>query len=152
MPRKIICSRYGPVVLALKGRGRVELVDNCGEYVELEEFVKYIELDPRDPLTRLLGVRRGTATSYRLFAEAVGLSPRAVGRLLAGNKLPVILPCHRVVRSDRSLGGYSYGVELKRALLAYEGVRMCGGKVCELSPVEDVGDLTEALMRSLGLQ
>ncbi len=151
MSRKIICSRYGPVILALRGRA-VEVVDRCAEYVELEEFIKYIKLNPSDPLTRLLGVRRGSATSYKQFAEVVGSSPRAVGRLLAGNQLPVILPCHRVVRSDRSLGGYAYGVELKRALLAYEGVRMCGDKVCELSPVEDVDDLTEALLRSLGLQ
>lgn len=151
MARKIICSKYGPVSLALRGN-RIEVVDRCEAYVELSEFVKHVKLDPRDPLIPLLGIRRGSATSYKLFASAIGKSPRAVGRLLAGNKYPVILPCHRVVRSNGALGGYTYGVGVKRALLAYEGVALCGDRVCELSPLEDVGDITEALLRSLGLQ
>ncbi|MEL9991635.1 MAG: MGMT family protein [Thermoproteus sp.] len=147
----MLCSRYGPASLALKG-GRIYLVNKCDKYVELEEFIKYVKIDPAHPLTRLLGIRRGSATSYKVLATTLRLHPRAVGRLLAENPYPVVLPCHRVVRSDRSLGGFSYGLELKRALLAYEGVEFCGEKVCRLSAVEDVGDLEEALLRSLGLR
>ncbi|MFN4295186.1 MAG: methylated-DNA--[protein]-cysteine S-methyltransferase, partial [Thermoflexales bacterium] len=49
---------------------------------------------------------------------------RAVGQACARNPLPLIIPCHRVVRSDGGLGGYSLrgGVALKRRLLAGEGV------------------------------
>ncbi|MEZ0248013.1 MAG: MGMT family protein [Thermoproteus sp.] len=137
--------------LRLKG-GRIYLIDRCDRHVELEEFIKYVKIDPSHPLTRLLGIRRGSVTSYRALAAALRLHPRAVGRLLAENPYPVILPCHRVVRFDRSLGGYSYGLELKRALLEYEGVEFCGAKVCRLSSVEEVGDLAEALLRSLGLR
>ncbi|MGC8582792.1 MAG: methylated-DNA--[protein]-cysteine S-methyltransferase [Thermoproteus sp.] len=148
---KIICARYGPVALRLRG-SRIELLGNCPSYLELEEFVKYVKLDVSNPLIRLLGVRRGSATSYKEFGAAVGLGPRAAGLLLARNPYPVVLPCHRVVRADGSLGGYSYGVELKRALLAYEGVEMCGGRVCRLAHVEEVDDVEEALLRSLGLR
>ncbi|MFP3348728.1 MAG: methylated-DNA--[protein]-cysteine S-methyltransferase [Thermoproteus sp.] len=147
---KILCARYGPVALRLRGR-RIELADGCPDYLELEEFVKYIKIDGSSPLIALLGVRRGSATSYKAFGAAIGLGQRAAGLLLARNPYPVVLPCHRVVRADGSLGGYSYGVELKRALLAYEGVEMCGGRVCRLAQVEEVDDVEEALLRSLGL-
>jgi methylated-DNA-[protein]-cysteine S-methyltransferase len=47
---------------------------------------------------------------------------RAVGRALATNPFPIIIPCHRAVRSDGSLGGYQGGLAMKRALLEMEGV------------------------------
>ncbi|RZN62362.1 MAG: hypothetical protein DSO07_09285 [Thermoproteota archaeon] len=40
------------------------------------------------------------------------------------NPFPLIIPCHRVIRSDMSLGGYSYGVDLKRKILEREGVKI----------------------------
>jgi methylated-DNA-[protein]-cysteine S-methyltransferase len=47
---------------------------------------------------------------------------RAVGTALATNPFPLAIPCHRVIRSDGSLGGFGGGIEMKRALLAREGV------------------------------
>lgn len=64
----------------------------------------------------------GTAT-YRDVAEQVG-SPRAVravGTACATNPLPILLPCHRVLRSDGGLGGYLGGLDAKAALLELEG-------------------------------
>jgi len=77
------------------------------------------------------GIPRGYVSTYRRIAEHVG-SPdasRAVGGALSGNPFPVIIPCHRAVRSDGGLGGYQGGLEMKMRLLAMEGVGFTRGKV-----------------------
>lgn len=65
----------------------------------------------------------GETVSYRALAEAIGRpkAVRAVASACAGNHVAVIVPCHRVVRSDGGIGGYKWGIERKRALLAREG-------------------------------
>lgn len=73
----------------------------------------------QDHLTR---IGYGSTESYAQVAAAAG-SPRAVravGSACATNPLPVVVPCHRVLRSDGSLGGYIGGLEAKSALLALE--------------------------------
>lgn len=69
-------------------------------------------------------VPRGRAISYRALAEMVGRpgAARAVGNALADNPFPIVIPCHRTVRSDRGLGGFGGGLRLKRALLELEGI------------------------------
>lgn len=62
----------------------------------------------------------GYVTSYGLVAKAAGGSPRAIGRVMALNPFPLIVPCHRVVRSDFKLGGYGGGLDLKREILRRE--------------------------------
>ncbi len=65
----------------------------------------------------------GKVTTYGSLARVLGTSPRVVGRLMALNPNPVIVPCHRVVMSDGSLGGYNRGgPRIKRMLLEAEGV------------------------------
>jgi len=70
-------------------------------------------------------VRRGRAISYGALARAVGRpkAARAVGIALSRNPCPLVVPCHRVVAGDGSLGGFSAsaGVPLKRRMLALEG-------------------------------
>jgi methylated-DNA-[protein]-cysteine S-methyltransferase len=76
----------------------------------------------RTVLTRLTQVGYGSTVSYGQLAAAVG-SPRAVravGTACATNPLPLVVPCHRVVRGDGSLGQYVGGAEVKRALLGLE--------------------------------
>ena len=65
----------------------------------------------------------GEVRSYRWVARALGKpkAMRAVGNALARNPIPIIIPCHRVVRSDGSLGGYALGLGWKRRLLKLEG-------------------------------
>jgi methylated-DNA-[protein]-cysteine S-methyltransferase len=66
----------------------------------------------------------GTTASYATLARLSG-SPkavRAVGTTCATNPIPVVVPCHRVVRSDGALGGYRGGAAAKRVLLHLEGV------------------------------
>lgn len=64
----------------------------------------------------------GQTRSYKQVAEMVGNSRlvRAVGAACAANPLPIVVPCHRVVRSDGHLGGYLGGLEAKRTLLELE--------------------------------
>ena len=76
----------------------------------------------RDVLTRLRDVAYGTTASYAALATAAGnpRAVRAVGTACATNPLPVVVPCHRVVRSDGALGGYVGGPAAKRTLLDLE--------------------------------
>ena len=65
----------------------------------------------------------GAVTTYGEVASEAG-SPRAAraaGNALAGNPIPIVVPCHRVVHADGGLGGYSGGLERKRFLLGLEG-------------------------------
>ena len=79
-------------------------------------------------LQRLQRVGRGQVVTYRQLAEDIGRpgAARAVARALAANPFPLILPCHRVVRSDGSLGGYQGGRRLKRTLLELEIASLAG--------------------------
>jgi len=69
-------------------------------------------------------IPRGSVSTYRLIAEYLGKrnGARAVGNALANNPFPLIVPCHRAIRSDRYPGGYQGGPEMKRALLQKEGI------------------------------
>jgi methylated-DNA-[protein]-cysteine S-methyltransferase len=76
----------------------------------------------RAVLTHLREIPYGRTESYAAVARAAG-SPnavRAAGSACATNPIPLVVPCHRVVRSDGSLGQYRGGVEAKRRLLALE--------------------------------
>jgi methylated-DNA-[protein]-cysteine S-methyltransferase len=78
----------------------------------------------RTVLTHLREIAYGTTESYAVVAAAAG-SPaavRAVGSACANNPLPLVVPCHRVVRSDGTIGQYRGGAEAKRALLAMEAM------------------------------
>ena len=71
-------------------------------------------------------IPRGRVSTYRLLAAHLDRpnAARAVGNALAANPFPLIVPCHRAIRSDGRLGGYQGGPEMKRALLAMEGTRV----------------------------
>jgi len=81
-------------------------------------------------------IPRGRVSTYKLLAEALGTQAwRAVGRAMARNPDLVQTPCHRIVRSDGSLGGYAQGVEAKISLLESEGIRIEQGKIADLEAV-----------------
>ena len=67
-------------------------------------------------------IKYGEVTTYGLIAKKVGTSPRYVGNVCGQNKLLLIIPCHRVIRSDGKLGGFSGrgGIKLKKKLLSLE--------------------------------
>lgn len=76
----------------------------------------------------------GSVSSYQLIGNHLGKfnAARAVGNALASNPFPIIVPCHRTIRSDRRLGGYGGGIGMKRALCEQEGIRFddAGRVVC----------------------
>jgi methylated-DNA-[protein]-cysteine S-methyltransferase len=73
-------------------------------------------------LDHLPDIAYGTTASYATVAAAAGnpKAVRAVGSACARNPLPIVVPCHRVVRSDGSIGQYAGGSEAKRTLLSLE--------------------------------
>ena len=84
----------------------------------------------------------GYTITYKALAEALSTSPRAVGAYMKSNKLPIIIPCHRVVRSDGSLGGYSVGgVRVKTKLLEIEGAIKNGKLVKVIKSFKELLDL-----------
>ncbi len=87
----------------------------------------------------------GYVTSYGEIAKAVGGGPRAVGNIMASNPFAPIVPCHRVVRADFSLGGYGFGLKEKIDFLGREKrgfsfsreIEVDGGRLM-IFPVEQV--------------
>ena len=74
----------------------------------------------------------GYVTSYGAIAKAVGGGPRAVGNIMASNPFAPIVPCHRVVRSDYTLGGYGFGLKNKIQLLSREKQGFSSSKIIEV--------------------
>jgi methylated-DNA-[protein]-cysteine S-methyltransferase len=74
-----------------------------------------------------LGIPYGETRSYAWVAKQIGDAKgvRAVGGALGRNRLPIIIPCHRVVSKEGDLGGFSAGVEMKVLLLKIEGALLC---------------------------
>lgn len=71
---------------------------------------------------RVAAIPAGEVMTYGEVASAVGRpgAARAVGRAMATNPFPIVIPCHRVVASDGSLGGFAGGLEMKAQMLAME--------------------------------
>ncbi len=78
----------------------------------------------RAVLAKTLEIPSGEVRPYGWVAREIGRprAVRAVGSALGRNPVPVLIPCHRVVRSDGHVGNYGLGVPMKRALLSAEGV------------------------------
>ncbi len=90
------------------------------EYIGLERCSEF----QQGVLLAEYAIPRGWVSTYGRIARHLGLprAARAVGKALAGNPFPIIIPCHRAVRSGGELGGYQGGMRMKRVLLEREGV------------------------------
>lgn len=98
-----------------------------GEKVDFEDVGIEIELKDYSGFERMVyftvrSISYGTIWSYRDVAEKIGnpRAYRAVGNALGKNPVPIIIPCHRVIRSNGSVGGFSAGKEWKNKLLQME--------------------------------
>lgn len=87
--------------------------------VSLEELTDF----QQQVLRTAASIPFGQTLSYAQIARRIGRprSSRAVGQALAGNPIPVVIPCHRVITSSGGLGGYAGGLDWKRKLLVHEG-------------------------------
>jgi len=75
-------------------------------------------------------IPRGKVAAYKLIAQALGTKAyRAVGQALKRNPYAPVVPCHRVINSDGSLGGFAFGRKRKRELLKEEGVLIKKNKI-----------------------
>ena len=100
-----------------------------GEEVRFDDVpldLSHLTAFQRKVITHCRKIGRGKTRSYGELAAACG-SPgaaRAVGSVMAKNRFPIIIPCHRVVGAGKSLGGFSApdGLDMKRRMLALEGV------------------------------
>jgi methylated-DNA-[protein]-cysteine S-methyltransferase len=72
----------------------------------------------------LLEIPAGKISTYGDLAKALGkpLASREIGRILGRNPNPIKVPCHRIVKSDGTIGGYFYGSDRKKELLEKEGI------------------------------
>ncbi len=80
----------------------------------------HLPLYTKKVLKTTLTIPLGYITSYGAIAKVVGGGPRAVGNIMASNPFAPIVPCHRVVRANFSLGGYGFGLKAKIDFLRRE--------------------------------
>ena len=95
---------------------------NFNKYnVDLSCFTKF----ERDIVNNLRRVEYGKVISYKKLGEVSGYkdAARAVGNVMKKNPFPIIIPCHRVVKSNGNIGGYSLGEQYKKFLLDMEHSR-----------------------------
>ncbi len=109
-------------------------LDRClaGEIDAVEVDLDGVSPFQREVLAATSTIPAGEVRSYAWVAERLGrpLAVRAVGSALARNPVPLVIPCHRVVRSDGKVGDYALGgSQAKRRLLAGEGVAVDDGGV-----------------------
>jgi len=92
-------------------------------------------------LRKALEIPKGEVRSYSWIAREIGRpkAVRAVGSALGHNPVPVVIPCHRVVRSDGMIGNYALGAPMKRELLDTEGVDVGGIEQLAATGVRFVG-------------
>ena len=114
------CSEIDDVATAIKGLLEGEEIEFSLDVADLSMCTEFQQLVLRAEHR----IPRGSISTYQLIAEYLGKrnGARAVGNALANNPFPLIVPCHRAIRSDRHLGGYQGGLEMKRALLVKEGI------------------------------
>lgn len=81
-------------------------------------------------LEELRKIPYGEVTSYGRIGKKLGYksAARAVGQAVGSNPVPIIIPCHRVIREDGGIGGFSMGVQIKERLLAIEGIKFSQGQ------------------------
>lgn len=96
-----------------------------GEKVEFRAEIDISGLRPftQKVLKELMNIPYGELRSYGWIGKRLGYpsASRAVGQAVGRNPIPIIIPCHRVIRQDGNIGGFSSGIHIKKMLLSIEG-------------------------------
>ena len=124
--------RFPERLLVRDGAAILRLLPDIGRVLEDPGVRRNIPLDlngtafQRAVWAALCEIPAGETRSYAQIAARIGNpgAVRAVGLANGANPVAVLIPCHRVVRTGGALGGYAYGLAIKRALLEREGVRL----------------------------
>ncbi|HBI47774.1 MAG TPA: hypothetical protein DDX93_03530 [Smithella sp.] len=118
--RKSSCVEIDSIAASIKAYFEGENIKFSLNLVDLSQCSKF----QQSVLRAQHAIPRGRVSTYGLIAEHVGApgGARAVGNVMAANPFPLIVPCHRAIRSDLSLGGFQSGAEMKRVLLTKEGI------------------------------
>ena len=114
-------------------------MDNYFKEKDYKFSLEYLNLDKFTPFQRKVletefKTKKGTVNTYKGLAKASG-SPKAyrsVGTALSKNPYPIIIPCHRTVKSDGTIGGFggvAEGLESKKTLLELDGLMIQGRKI-----------------------
>lgn len=92
---------------------------------DLEFDVSWVKGFRREVLLECARIPRGEVATYGELARRAGRpgAARAVGNTMRTNPIPIVIPCHRVVASGGSLGGFGGGLDMKQRLLTLEGAR-----------------------------
>jgi AraC family transcriptional regulator of adaptative response/methylated-DNA-[protein]-cysteine methyltransferase len=123
-----LVEEYPAADIRRDGEGRSRWVGAILDYLEGQPMPPDLPLDvqatafQRRVWEALRAIPYGSTRSYSEIARSLGRpqAARAVARACATNPVSIVVPCHRVVRTDGGLGGYRWGLERKRALLAQE--------------------------------
>jgi methylated-DNA-[protein]-cysteine S-methyltransferase len=115
------CAEIDEIAVSIRAYLKGEDVKLSLNIVDLSPCTKF----QQSVLRATYSIPQGSVSTYQRIAASLGIpkGARAVGNALSGNPFPLIVPCHRVIRSDRHIGGYGGGIEMKRALLGKEGVK-----------------------------
>lgn len=117
----------------IQGAPIEELVNEIFEFLECYLSKKHLPFSrlswgkslpfTQKVLNTLPTIPFGKTISYRQIAEVIGspLAARAVGQACGRNPFPLFFPCHRVISSNSTLGGFSEGLRIKKSLLQFEG-------------------------------
>ena len=118
-------ARYTPKLPATLGRAITARL-NGDRQAKIEFDLRGLSEFEQAVLRKALEIPRGEVRPYAWIAKEIGKpkAVRAVGSALGANPIPLLIPCHRVVRSDGRLGGYALGPERKHEILAAEGVQL----------------------------
>lgn len=136
-PKGVTSISYAGSVAAKQGKPSDPIMKQLVE--ELERYFSgnlkafSVPLDPPEATPffhrvweELVRIPYGETRSYGEIAHAVGNpgAARAVGSANHRNCIPILIPCHRVIKGDGTLGGYASGLEIKKKLLALEGAKL----------------------------
>ena len=142
--RGILDSQYSRTTLSTNDEIE-KLAKNIADFFKGE--TKQFNLDKIDlaqcsefqkrVLTAEYGIPRGWVSTYGRIAKHIGYprAVRAVGRALATNPFPVVIPCHRAVSGNGALGGYQGGLIMKKKLLELEGIHFISPEKIKMDKV-----------------
>ncbi|HEY7697428.1 MAG TPA: methylated-DNA--[protein]-cysteine S-methyltransferase [Vicinamibacteria bacterium] len=126
LERRSLLPERAPAKLERERRQLSEYFQGKRRRFELPVDLRFTTEFQRKVLTTASRIPFGECRRYADVARSAGRpnAQRAVGNALGKNPLPIVIPCHRVVASGGGLGGYTGGLDIKRALMGIEGIEI----------------------------